>query len=296
MSVKKISRLSDMSKEQLMNEVFKKNVNAVDIGHKGKKSNLVFRIDDKMILKLYEDDIRWKKETHNISRMKKSLFRTPRVINFGMIYKSYGWLAMTIVKGEVIGDSINRLPKRSQQNHAYNIGKMLADFHMKNKTNNKEQGFELFLHNKYYNNKFSIINQNYFGNKEMFCKAFKLSEEWLNRKKSKNKMYALCHNDFSLRNILYNQDKKTYGLIDFESSSYGQVESDLARCTIDLMPKGLENYFYNGYFHRNNSIYYNERDMRALMVLKLIGICSWANMYAVDYYKSSIKLMKEILK
>lgn len=106
--------------------------------------------------------------------------------------------------------------------------------------------------------------------------------------------YVLCHNDFSLRNILYDSTLDSYSLIDFESGTMGQHEADFARVLLDLIPQGYTEDFLNGYYEKNNMFVRNNKRIRMQLLYKIFEICSWSYERARSYYDDTLAVLRTI--
>ncbi|WP_105620066.1 aminoglycoside phosphotransferase family protein [Vallitalea okinawensis] len=305
----RVKQLQDVSVEKVLFDIFKYPVTTKNIGHNDDLRNYVISVEDTYIVKIYGDKMRWKKETQNLIQLKESLYLTPQLIDFGMIDSNIGWIVMTLLPGKILKDKFDKMQRVVQQELCYKLGGLLADYHIKNKIlqneisiiNNRpsmytKKTYWQYVYDRYEYNKEKIVKKQYYGDDKIYQLTFNELEVWFKgNSESDNKMFSLCHNDFSLRNLLYNEIDNTYGLIDFELSFYAQVESDFSSILIDLVPMGLYQDFCNGYYSTNKSISMNKEEIRIYMMLKIIEICSWSYERANDYYTSSLDVLKNFL-
>lgn len=305
----RVKQLQELSVEKVMFDIFKYPVSTKNIGHNDDLRNYVINVEDTYIVKIYGDKVRWKRETQNLFQVKESFYLTPRLIDFGMVNDNIGWIVMTLVQGEILKDKFHKMQRLAQQELCYKIGSLLADFHIKNKISQNEisiisnspsiytkKTYWEYVYGQYEYNKEKIVNKQYYGDEKIYKITFNELELWFKENsESDNKMFSLCHNDFNLRNVLYNEIDNTYGLIDFELSFYAQVESDFSSILIDLIPMGLYQNFCNGYYNTNKNVSMNIEEIRIYMMLKIIEICSWSYERANDYYTSSLEVLKNFI-
>lgn len=305
----RVKQLQNVSVEKVLFDIFTYPVIAKNIGHSDDLRNYVISVDDTYIVKIYGDKVRWKREIQNLIQLKESSYLTPQLIDFGMVDSNIGWIVMNLVPGEILQSKYDKMQRAAQKELCYKIGSLLADFHIKNKISQNElsiisnqpsiytkKTYLEYVYEKYQSNKQKIVKKQYYGDNKIYELTFNELELWFGENnESDNMMFSLCHNDFSLRNVLYNEIDNTYGLIDFELSYYAQVESDFSSILIDLIPMGLYKDFCNGYFNTNKTILMNTKEIRIYILLKIVEICSWSYERANDYYTSSLNVLKKFL-
>lgn len=300
----RVKQLQTVSIPNLVQEIFQSPVNTQNIGFHDDLRNYVIKVEDNYILKVYGDKIRWKRELENLTRIHKSDFKIPLLIDYGMANPENGWVLMGFLTGKEIEEYYKDMNQAKRSNLWYRLGELLANFHKNNITKSEDAhyfdnqtnkllpiSYWQFVVSRYMYNKKKIVEKNYYDEPSIYKAAFNDLEHCI---MDTDNNYVLCHNDFSLRNILYDTALDTYSLIDFESGMLGQHEADFARVLLDLMPQGYADEFLNGYYKKNDIFVRDNKKIRIQLLYKIVEICSWSYERARSYYDNTFIVLKSL--
>ena len=299
----KVEQLKTVSIPMILEDIFQRPVNYLDVGHHEDLRNYVIKVDDRYILKVYGDNMRWRGELQNLLSIHKSKLRTPSLVDLGMVNQHNGWILMDLLPGEIMEVGYSKLSEGVRSETWRQLGQLLAEFHKCNTKKypdmvifDNQLSYEPllywdFLKHSYMKNKSTIVKNNYYNKPETYGHIFETIELWLESESSrKQPLLVLCHNDFSTRNILVQENG--FGLIDFEMSFYGQPEADFARLALDLKREELFESFLNGYYMSCDWLERDDSTINMYIYLKIIEICSWAFKRAPEYYAYAFDMLK----
>ena len=240
--------------------------------------------------------------------MRKSDFLTPEFVDFGKT-DEVGWVVITYLEAKSLENIYGTISEKDKVSLWRTLGELLANFHKANQVKERDiyltdSGEEVGLNRIDY---YSGLKQNYlkdrdkikkkdcYNQKTVFLKAFDKIENWFEHTdKGMNHVLCLCHNDFSIRNVMYDSKRKKYCLIDFESAYYAEPEFDFARVLLDLKPCHLDNCFLDGYYSGSERKNDSEKT-KIYLLLKIIEICSWSYERAREYFDQAfLMLCKEL--
>ena len=262
---------------ELVHNLFQQDAVFEDIGHHDDLRNYVLRVNDKYILKIYGSKKRWQRELENLLSLHKSKFLIPRLWDYGLCGTNTGWIIMSTVSGEIIEKKYCLMSTSQKKSLWRYIGELLGDFHLNNSVRYEELSFrdkvyapltyKSYIENQYKNDKQDIVNSKYYSQANIYKPVFAEIEAWLNEFVPMGQ-FSLCHRDFCLRNILYDDLNNSFGLIDFEMSYYGQVEADFSRVILQLLEEDnfLED-FLDGYYYANRKLIKDINIIRKYLLL-----------------------------
>lgn len=293
--------LSDTDCESIIRKIFWEKIFIKDISSKEDVRNRIYVVGEfEYIFKAFGDQRRWKREIAGLLMIRSSQFLSPRLVDFGMCNSGIGWCLMTYVSGvsaeDRYQDKVNGLLWKD-------MGQLLAEFHMSTRMKSRECNFlvvgeEGYMQKNYMDYQYykeEIVKNLYWGRKEIFENVFSIIEEWFATKGDKEPTYlSLCHNDYSLRNVLYSREQGKYVLIDFEQAKFAEVEKDFSRVLIELIPHHLEDEFLKGYEERGMTC--DMEKVKIYLFLKIIEICSWAFEREREYFEEAFSILSSQLK
>lgn len=128
----RVKQLQTVSVSDLVQEIFHSPVNTQNIGFYDDLRNYVIKVEDDYVLKIYGDKIRWKRELENLTRIHKSNFKIPLLIDYGMVNPQNGWVLMSFLTGKGIEEDYKSMNQDECSDFWYRLGGLLADFHMNN--------------------------------------------------------------------------------------------------------------------------------------------------------------------
>lgn len=303
MSFDRVNQLKTVSIPMILEGIFQKPVNYLDIGHHDDLRNYVVKVEDMYILKVYGDKMRWRGELESFLRIHQSELRTPSLVDFGMVNQHNGWILMNFLPGEIMDVGYSEMSHDVRSGAWKHLGELLAEFHMRNtmdyfdtKIFEKESSYRPllywdFLKNSYMKNKSKIVKNHHYNEQETYGRAFEAIEQWFDSQRCrKQPLLVLCHNDFCTRNILIQE--RGYGLVDFEMGNYGQPEADFARLALDLKREKLFDSFLDGYYMSCDLFERDDITINMHIYLKIIEICSWAFKRSPEYYAYAFDMLK----
>ncbi|MCI8791438.1 MAG: aminoglycoside phosphotransferase family protein [Eubacterium sp.] len=293
--------LSDTDCESIIRKLFGEKISIKDISSKKDMRNKIYVVGKfEYIFKAFGDQRRWKREIAGLLMIRSSQFFSPKLIDFGMCNTGIGWCLMTYVSGVFAED---RYQNKFNSLLWKDMGQLLAELHMSTKMTREEckflvagaEGYMKKNYKDYQHNKEKIVKNLYWGHKEIFENVFSIIEQWFSKKGSTEPTYlSLCHNDYSLRNVLYNEKHGKYVLIDFEQSEFAEVEKDFSRVLIELIPHHLEDKFIKGYAEFGMT--YDMEKVKIYLFLKIIEICSWSFEREREYFEDAFSVLASQLK
>lgn len=200
---------------------------------------------------------------------KLGFIRTPKLLYKDRAKKliPYSYLALEKIHGKSMAKVFRKFSAKKQKQFYKQLGAILGKIHsIKAKSqafitkDEKTRRFKL-EYVKWNYNTLDWLPENRGIKKTKFANYFKLIKNYLKKQKLLHFKPAigLRHNDFDSTNIIIEKGKIS-GLLDLESSDFGDIQQDLARAEIRLFEEGLisrklipemKKAFFNGYLKFN---------------------------------------------
>ncbi len=288
---------------------FGSEINMEFVGHADLGRNNVYLLTDKnQVLKTYRDKRRWAAEVASLKFLQNRGLFVPKLVDYGTFQDNLCWLIMNKLEGLKLSEILDQINLDQRKELLYHIGHTLADFHQKCKVNqfgewdenmnkthnwltfaefeteqNRKRGKELLERNLPENNLFELG----------YSKMLTLEDSLF----SVNS-FALCHNDFSERNLLVNKsgnDIQIVGIIDFELSYPSDAEADLTKMVLKNYFSKDINQFIMGYQNKLRlSKDFSSKQEYYLVALSL-DICCWARENAYDFYQEAVAVLEQLV-
>lgn len=262
--------------------------------------NIVIKIlKYNVILKIYGDKNRWKREIFALSLFEREEY-TPRLYDFGT-KKDIGWAVIPYVDGTLVKDQFTRSKRKEKKETLFKMGLFLRNIHdnyiYKDKniyvtyTPFKVIDSKKFIYNNFKKNE-KRISEAEFMDKIFYDTFEKIEENYFKVVNSDISQITYCHNDYGIRNLIEN--KKNYILIDFENGYFSERELDIANVLLDYYDnEEFKDCFLSGY--EKDRTLLNLEKINFYMLLKCIDICSWSKEKDFNYFSQAREVLEELI-
>lgn len=285
------------------------------VGNHHLKRHLVYKVTlasgAKVVYKVYYKTNRRIREIATLKHLAGSLVRCPTLLKYGNLTDGTEWLLMTALDGMPFEQVYQTMDHFNQMQIFREMGEELGklhsyttfDFYGQWDEEGRPLGVQLDYAVGFHRNlDFEVqeIERQQLPEKELLLEASRRVRDHADLL-TNVKEYRLVHNDFDGRNVLVHQRHGAWelsGVIDFESGAPGHREKDF----ISLYHKYfLDHPAAERAFFASYTQYCTVEDAfftrLPVYMLKLgVGICSWANEQAPEYYVDGVVLVKRFLE
>ncbi|WBW96491.1 phosphotransferase [Oceanirhabdus sp. W0125-5] len=285
------------------------------VGNHHLKRHLVYSFktdeDKELIFKMYYVNGRRSREVASLTLLEESMVLCPKLIDHGILDNNVEWILMERIEGVTLDSVMDLIDEESKKKIFIQIGKQLGELH-KIKEYDKFGDFDI---------EGNVIN-GYKTYKEKFAKSCTNIEEWILKQELPEKELLIeglkvlkedidsiefdktgyvTHGDYDGRNILVNEVNGEWsisGILDFEICNSSVRDRDMIALyqKYFLENKMLEEAFLEGYESYFMISQESKSVLEYLLLSSGLGICSWANIQAPDYYSEGVKLVKRYLE
>lgn len=274
------------------------------------RNNVFFLHNRTYVLKIFYRKDKWYNEKSALEYLTSidAKVYIPHVLESGIYKEKLYWLKISNIPGITAELYLKTNMLENPYQLYESIGKLHA--HLHNTCNTSYFGAWSELKNNFieYSDYITNKNENIYLEllslerpdigilKESYKKLLELEG-----KLGKVNCFTLCHNDFNPRNILVQKEENDIslvsivGLIDFESSFFGEKEFDMVGMIFHVKNKEEWKCYISGYrkscligeIDKNKFIYY--------LIALCLRICVWSYDVAYDYYNKSVIVLTKIL-
>jgi Ser/Thr protein kinase RdoA (MazF antagonist) len=284
------------------------------MGNHHLKRHLVYKVTlelgEVVVYKIYYKTDRRIREIATLKKLSGSQVRSPALLKYGNMADGTEWLLMTALEGVTFEQVQSFIDPANQLRIFTAMGEELGKLHRfatfdfygdwdeegRPQGVKPDYGIRVQKVLEYYGQE---IERQGLQEKELLLNAIDLLKEHADLLMN-GKEFRLIHNDFDGRNVLVHQKDGEWvlsGVIDFEGSCPGNSEKDFVNLyhKYFLDDPTAEQAFLAGYLQYCpvDDAFYSR--IPVYMLNHGIGICSWANEQAPDYYLEGVALVERFI-
>lgn len=278
------------------------------VGNHHLERNYVYRVNNKTIFKFYRMRKNWERELRSLIMIADTSSLYPEIVSFSNIEDELIWLETTIKEGDSFLALMDKIQGKNIQTLYYALGTEHAKLHKKfistsffdwAKTSSSYKVYESYHEFEYEKNRRRALTALELDNADLGLLRRAYDQMiYLEPVVKDDTEFALCHNDFSERNVLvesYDGVYKISGVIDFELSHPCSIESDVARTIFNLYFNDHRQDYLTGYDHILKLSDTFEEKLEYHLIAKGLEVCSWVLERDKDYYDYAIRILRDLV-
>ncbi|MBN2796315.1 MAG: aminoglycoside phosphotransferase family protein [Clostridia bacterium] len=310
MSVQRYSRLE---MQAIIQNILNKPVTILPIGNHELRRHLVYKVkteDGDFVFKYYYQNGYGGREISTLKLLENSSVKHAKLIDYGTFGQDREWLMMTLLDGMPFDKIKSHLTEDNLIRLYETMGEELGKIHELKVFDHfgslKENGdfvkaydnlSNAFMANNAY--AFKKIYEDKCSAKDILIMAIKKIEQNADTL-DEVKEPRLTHFDYSPRNIFVHKenDQRTLGaVLDFELARPWDKNADFCHLILRDFPENpsFETAFFKGYKKYSSLDHNFHRHLDLHMLNLCVGVCSWAEHLAPNYYEIALNKIIQIL-